>query len=153
MTIRLLKDNESGEALVKVASVFAIIAAIIAVLEFGLNFNLFEGGGGFGNLVADLSDSDDGRDPFGCDASISVSDGSAPSGTTITVTGSGFLADEEVELRFHTISLTPGLTNADGGFEQDVRIPGDFDGFAPQQFALRARTGACSDDVSFQLEE
>lgn len=83
---------------------------------------------------------------------IALSDGAGPSGTAVLVTGSGFRGSSSVDLRFHTESLTPSRTDADGRFEQEVRIPGSFDPFAPQQFDIVAATGACSARTPFRLE-
>jgi hypothetical protein len=87
------------------------------------------------------------------DPSLSLSRGSGPSGTHVTVRGRGYPSDEEVDVRFHTEALPPARTSDEGEFSDDVVIPGTFDAFAPQQFEIRAvtRPTICSDAAPFQL--
>ncbi|MCL3860411.1 immunoglobulin domain-containing protein [Actinotalea sp. K2] len=93
--------------------------------------------------------------PFGggtcTDPSISLSDGSAPSGTQVVVTGRGFDTDSTVTLRFHTEAMQPARTDDEGSFEAAVVIPGTFDPFAPTQLTVTAATGPCAAATPFGL--
>jgi hypothetical protein len=65
---------------------------------------------------------------------------SGPGGTTIVVSGRGFVGGERVVLSFHTQQI--GSTNASesGAFSNvSVTIPSQFSQFAPQQFDVIAR--------------
>jgi hypothetical protein len=87
------------------------------------------------------------------DPSVSLSQGTGPSGTEVVVRGSGFPSDEAVEVRFHTEALRPARTSTDGTFEVNIVVPGTFDVFAPGQFEIRATTTptVCFDSAPFQL--
>lgn len=87
------------------------------------------------------------------DPSISLSRGTGPSGTQVVVRGSGFPADEAVDVRFSTEALPPARTDTDGTFKVEVVVPGTFDAFAPQQFEIVATTTptVCFDSAPFQL--
>jgi hypothetical protein len=89
----------------------------------------------------------------GGNPSISISKGEGPSGTPIQVTGSGFAAQEGIEVRFHTEIIATGQTGDDGRFSLNARIPGSFDVFAPQQFEITAvgLSSARSARVPFKL--
>ena len=85
--------------------------------------------------------------------SLSLSKGSGPSGTRITVKGSGFPSHESVELRFHTEEMLPERTDSSGQFSASVTIPGTFDFAAPFQFYIQALTSpsGCSGTTPFRL--
>lgn len=87
------------------------------------------------------------------DPAVSLSRGAGPSGTEVVVRGSGYPADEAVEVRFHTEALPPARTSTDGTFEVDIVVPGTFDPFAPKQFEIRATTTptVCFDSAPFEL--
>jgi hypothetical protein len=89
------------------------------------------------------------------DLSISLSRGSGPSGTEVTVRGSGFPSDEAVEMRFHTETLLPSRTQTDGTFGVDIVVPGTFDVFAPIQIEIRATTTptVCFASAAFELTQ
>lgn len=74
------------------------------------------------------------------DPAISLSRGSGPSGTKVTVRGTGFPSDAPVELRYHTETLEPARTDPSGGFSAKVTIPGLMDPFAPIQVTISATT-------------
>lgn len=83
-------------------------------------------------------------DPLGsCDPrvkpSLSLSVGSGPSGTELTVSGQDFCPDEQVVIDFHTEQIQVAQTDADGVFSVDARIPGTFDFTAPSQIDIRVR--------------
>jgi len=87
-------------------------------------------------------------------ATLSVSSGSGPSGTEITLSGTGFGGSEAVEIRFHTEFIATAQADGHGAFsEVHARIPGSFDAFAPQQFDIVAtgQSTARSARVPFQL--
>ena len=86
-----------------------------------------------------------------CEPHVSLSRGRGPSGSNTVVTGTGFPADSDVDLRFHTESLVPGHTDSEGSFRVRTQIPGTFDAFAGQQFMISAASGACADLVPFFL--
>jgi hypothetical protein len=133
--------GENGHPALNVLGGFAAIATILTFL--------FQ----FGPLdLPDFSNGSSGGGPC-ANASISLSRGSGPSGTGVTVSGSGFSADESVELRFHTEALPPSRVSADGKFSVQIAIPGTFDTFAPMQFEIRAtsRPSLCSGSAPFQL--
>ena len=123
-------------------TILGALAAIATILTFVFTI-VIDGGGtvGMDNLGGPCDD-----------PQLSLSDGSGPSGTEVVVRGSGFPGREDVDLRFHTESLTPARTDDGGNFEVNVRIPGSFDPFAPQQFDIVASADACSDNIAFQLQ-
>jgi hypothetical protein len=85
--------------------------------------------------------------------SIGLSVGRGPSGTEVTVTGHGFAVNEVVEIRFHTEQIGTAQVDGAGTFSQNVRVPGSFDVFAPQQFDIVAtgNSSARSARAPFQL--
>ena len=92
--------------------------------------------------------------PFGCAApTLSLSKGSGPSGTHVVVSGSGFPANEPVEMRFHTELLPPSQTGPDGTFQVEIVVPGTFDSFVGQQFTISAVTSPsiCHKEAPFKL--
>jgi hypothetical protein len=120
------------------------LAAVATILTFACTFVLDCGVGG--------ERSENGPSRPCADPQLSLSTGSGPSGTSVTVAGSGFPSARSVELRFHTEQLAPARTDEAGDFRVDVRIPGTFDPFAPQQFEITAVTLGCHDSVPFQLQ-
>jgi hypothetical protein len=56
-------------------------------------------------------------------AEITLSQGTAPRGATITVYGSGFLPRELVEIRIHVTTVGDATAGADGKFTQNVVVP------------------------------
>lgn len=85
---------------------------------------------------------------------ISLSRGSGPSGTAVTVIGTNWGAPgKRVRLIFGTTDMAPTRVEEGGRFIAEVVIPGDLDAFAPRQDRIRASVGGCSDSVPFQLEE
>jgi hypothetical protein len=92
--------------------------------------------------------------PVNGTATLSVSSGSGPSGTEITLSGTVFGGSEAVEIRFHTESIATARADGNGVFSGvHARIPGSFDAFAPQQFDIVA-TGESTErsaSVPFQL--
>lgn len=140
----------------------AAIATILgSLLQFGVIDSPFEeppdeesnGSEGSGSSSGGSDQPGGGSAPTFCDGEqLSLSQGRGPSGTEVTVSGSGFAPDEDVDLRFHTETLTPSRTDGTGAFEVVVTIPGSFDAFAPGQFDIHASTNpACRDSVPFQL--
>lgn len=126
-----------------IAVAVGLLASIVTILGFLLQLDVLswpqlQGGGG-GSPCSNPA--------------ISLSHGSGPSGSAVTVTGKGFPNDEKVSLRFHTEELTPARTSSAGEFSVGVRIPGTFDAFAPQQFSITAVTTptVCSDEASYRL--
>jgi hypothetical protein len=123
-----------------VLAALGALAAVVTILTFVFDF---------GDLL---------RPPFPpvtdfCDEpQLSLSRGSGSSGTQVVISGAGFPNQRTVELRFHTEVLAPARTDGEGRFEGQVRIPGTFDPFAPQQFGIVARVGACHATVPFLLE-
>lgn len=87
------------------------------------------------------------------DPTLSLSKGSGPAGTVVSVRGGGFPGDERVELRFHTEALVPARTDAEGTFLVDITVPGTFDAFAPSQFEISATTRPtiCTSGATFRL--
>jgi hypothetical protein len=87
-------------------------------------------------------------------ATLSVSSGSGPSGTEITLSGTGFGGSEKVDIRFHTEAIATARADGSGMFSGlRARIPGSLDAFAPQQFDIVA-TGESTErsaSVPFQL--
>jgi hypothetical protein len=100
-------------------------------------FRLLTGGGG----------------PNSGPASISLSKGTGPSGTELTVSGRNFAPGEEVTVRFGATEMGRDVAGGDGGFELPVRIPGNQDPFAPKQVRIVATGGqsAKSADAVFDL--
>lgn len=86
-------------------------------------------------------------------ASISLSNGTGPSGTQITVTGQNFTPGEEVTVRFATTEMGRAIADAQGRFSLDARIPGNMDPFAPRQVTIVAtgRQSVKSADAVFAL--
>jgi hypothetical protein len=87
---------------------------------------------------------------------ISLSKGKGPSGTKVTITGTGFPSNADVETRFHVETMAPALTDEKGAFEGRVVIPGSLDPFAPQQFDISASTTSptvCSARAPFRLTD
>ena len=134
-----------------------VIAGIVIALAAGgsapwwlsalLNHNDGTGGGGGGGGGHVVENQTCGN------ASISLSQGSGPSGTQIVITGTGFPSNEAVDVIFSTEALAPARTDDQGGFRDEVVVPGTFDAFAPQQFSITATTKptVCFDDAPFQL--
>jgi hypothetical protein len=56
-------------------------------------------------------------------AEITLSDGSAPRGATLTVSGSGFSSAELVELRVHITTVGTVTADSNGRFTQKVTVP------------------------------
>ncbi len=86
-------------------------------------------------------------------AAISLSKGTGPSGTQITVSGQNFTPGEEVKVRFSTTEMGRAVADSQGRFTLNVRIPGNLDAFAPRQVSIVA-TGlqsVKSADASFAL--
>jgi hypothetical protein len=86
-------------------------------------------------------------------AAISLSKGTGPSGTQITVSGQNFTPGEEVRVRFAATDMGRTVADSRGMFTLNVRIPGNQDAFAPKQVNIVA-TGlqsAKSADASFAL--
>jgi IPT/TIG domain len=71
-------------------------------------------------------------------ATISLSRGSGPSGTEVTVKGSNFSAGEEVTIRISGEEIGVATVGSDGTFEQSVTIPGSFDAYGSQQHQITA---------------
>ena len=120
------------------------LAAIATILTFVFQFGPFGGS----------SDDPTPHPPAACtDATPSLSKGTGPSGTQVTVTGSGFPGDRDVDLRFHTEAMAPAHSDAEGHFKAHVTIPGTFDFAAPAQFDIVATTagGGCFASRPFQL--
>ena len=87
------------------------------------------------------------------DPHLSLSQGSGPSGTKVTVTGTGFPGSEHIEVSLHTEAMAPALSDGNGAFSDDVVIPGTLDTFAPMQFDIvAASTSGCSAHTPFGLE-
>jgi hypothetical protein len=126
-----------------VVTLIYVLAAIAAILTFLFSTDFVD--------LSDFSPFGGNGSGFCSDPQVSLSAGAGPSGTEVNVTGSGFPADEDVELRFHTELLTPTRTDDSGHFEVTIRVPGSFDAFAPQQFEINARAAACSIQSPFQL--
>jgi hypothetical protein len=138
----------------------ATLAAIATILTFVFQFVIGTEESGSPRPVPSASEAEPGgveemvEELAGtCDPVLSLSRGSGPSGTEVTVSGTGFPAGARVETRFHTEDMTPSETDAAGEFELTVVIPGTFDPFAPQQFSIGAstRTRVCFADTPFQL--
>ena len=148
-----MSADEHGSS--RALNALAAAAAVATILGFVLALVGWPGEGGSPDRNGEPAGEVDGSGPFAvCDpAEISLSRGRGPSGTMVTVSGSGFAADREVDLRFHTFRLPPAGPGADGTFQVDVRIPGDLDAFAPQQFDIIASGPGvgCSDSAPFQL--
>jgi IPT/TIG domain-containing protein len=79
-----------------------------------------------------------GTQPGSGPASISLSRGTGPSGTEITVSGRNFTPGEEVTVRFATTEMGRAIADSAGGFALNVRIPGNQDPFAPKQVSIVA---------------
>ena len=96
-------------------------------------------------------------DKGGCDnPKISLSKGKGSSGSKVTVKGTGFPTNADVEILFHHEAMTPDATDDTGSFEGRVTIPGTFDPFAPEQFRIHATTKSpivCFADAPFQLTD
>jgi len=86
-------------------------------------------------------------------ASLSLSTGQGPSGTLVTVSGTGFGAGEKVTIRFHVEPVGDALADGSGAFSAAVKVPGSYDAFAPQQFEFIASgdASARSATVPFRL--
>lgn len=87
-------------------------------------------------------------------ATLSISTGSGPSGTEVTLSGSGFGGGEVVEIRFQTDVIATAQASGDGAFSGvHARIPGSFDAFAPQQSDIVAvgRSSSRSATAQFLL--
>jgi hypothetical protein len=87
-------------------------------------------------------------------ASLSLSTGTGPSGTEISLSGTGFDGGEAVEIRFHTDAMATAQADGAGAFSGiRARIPGTFDAFAPQQFDIIAvgRSSSRSARATFEL--
>jgi hypothetical protein len=76
-------------------------------------------------------------------ASISLSRGSGPSGTEVTVSGSNFAAGEEVTIRFQNDPVGSATAGSDGTFEQTITVPGSYDVLGTRQYVIVA-TGRTS---------
>jgi len=86
-------------------------------------------------------------------ASLSLSTGQGPSGTLVTVSGTGFDGGEKVTIRFHVEQVGDALADNSGAFSAAVKVPGSYDAFAPQQFEfiVTGNASARSATVSFRL--
>jgi hypothetical protein len=113
----------------RIATYVTIVAGVLAICAaLGIPTQL----GAFGSLrIPGL--------PGRAVAAISLSQGQGPSGTRVTVTGSGFSAGEIVDLTFSTEKIGEAQVGADGRFTATVKIPGSFDAFGGgQNFDLAA---------------
>jgi len=86
-------------------------------------------------------------------ASISLSDGSGPSGTELTVSGENFQPGEEVKISFATTEMGRAVADNDGRFELSVTIPGNQDAFGSHQvdIAANGQQSIKHADAPFQL--
>jgi hypothetical protein len=138
-----------------------VLVALVGIAIGVLGFVLPEGGGDDSvatdappTTPATSTGSSIGIDPsvlknlkppdFDVDTTITLSRSSGPPGTVFTVSGSGFNADERVEIRFHTRVL--GEVRADGrgdftGFQTevpDMPFRDQFDVVATGQSSIRS---------------
>lgn len=86
-------------------------------------------------------------------ASISINPIRGGTGTSVTVDGSGFEPNEEIELNFSTTSIGRTRANAGGSFTTTVKVPSGYQMFAPHDFDIVAlgRSSVKSDRQSFHL--
>jgi hypothetical protein len=71
--------------------------------------------------------------------SVFLSRDSGPGGTSVNVSGEGFLPGERIVLFFHTQQIGSTTASDQGGFANvAVAVPTSFSDFAPQQFFLFA---------------
>lgn len=107
----------------KIAKYVAIVGGILAICAaLGIPTQL----GAFGDFRLPLL-------PGRAVTAISLSQGQGPSGTKLTVTGTGFSAGEIVDIRFSTEKIGEARVGDDGGFSANVTVPGSFDAFAGAQ--------------------
>jgi LPXTG-motif cell wall-anchored protein len=66
--------------------------------------------------------------PYTLQPTISVSDQNPEQGASLTVTGSGFGASENVAIRVGGINLATARTDASGAFTQSITLPSDLTG-------------------------
>jgi hypothetical protein len=87
-------------------------------------------------------------------ASVFLNTNSGPAGSTIRVSGTGFAANEEVVIRFHTDEVGSTTANDEGKFENvAVTVPASYSRFAPNQFSVIAtgRNSLRSDQAPFTV--
>lgn len=131
-----------------VAALITLAAALIQVGAFG-DFRLP------GPVIVEPGGGGSQQGPGSCNAAmvepaLSLSVGSGPSGTEVTVSGSGFCPDADLEILFHTETVQFARTDADGAFSVGATIPGTFDFSAPMQYQIIA-TGAGTARTPFAL--
>ena len=72
-------------------------------------------------------------------ASVFLNTNSGDAGSTIRVSGTGFAANEEVVIRFHTDEVESTTANDEGKFENvAVTVPASYSQAAPFQFSVIA---------------
>lgn len=140
-------SHEEDRGRPRVGRWVAVILAIVAGLV-GLLAVLNNGPGGNGPTEE--------RIVTGCtDPTVTLSPTAGPSGTVVTVTGSGFPGAEQLDVRFNTEIVGQVRTERTGTFATDVTVPDSFDVFAPTQLGVTGTTSptVCFRTAPFQLTE
>jgi hypothetical protein len=151
--------DDHGSAGIAIVTAISVAACIATILGFLMDHDVVPNP--FGSPVSQVSTAATASGPatpghssaICSDQHVSLSRGSGPSGTEVTVTGTTFPADQQVTLEFSTEELPPARTDDHGRFQVTVVIPGTLDAFAPRQVAIIATTtpDVCFDSEPFEL--
>jgi hypothetical protein len=132
------------------AKILGLIAAILSVVTGFLA--LLAQVGAFGDFRISFLP---GRPVSGAayETSLSLSVGEGRSGTPVVVTGHGFAPGETVEVLFHTELIATAITDENGDFTANAKVPGTFDAFGGQQFLIIAvgKSSIASAQAPFKL--
>lgn len=158
------RHRDTWGTITKVAgAVVAVAGAVTAILQL-------TGGGGDEDAASardtpaitapDITaENDPGREAFELcgglirpDAVLTLSRTSGPPGTQLTISGSGFAANEQVDLRLHTTRLRTVRADAGGTFSSiPIEIPSDWQIKGQYSVVASGRTCHNSVDEPFQV--
>ena len=151
-----MADSDSVKA-AKIAAAATVVAALIGLVAVVVPRIGDDGDGTTQTSPGGTTQTDGTTQPpppdFG-HASVFLNTTSGPGGSTILVSGSGFSANEEVVIRFHTDEVGSTTANDGGKFENvAVTVPTSYSVFAPQQFQVIAtgESSSRSDQAPFTI--
>jgi hypothetical protein len=101
-------------AIVLVVAVIVVLGVVAVKVFSGFDFTNFETG----------------------EPTVTLSTGSGPPGTAVTVSGTGFGSSETIEVRVHATEVGTTQAAADGSFSVEIRVPPT--PFRNQQFDITA---------------
>jgi hypothetical protein len=106
--------------------------------------------------TASGADSSENASPRCEDPHITSLPGRGPSGTSVSITGSGFPSGKIINFEYHTEQMEPSRVREDGTVHAQVTIPGLLDPFldgADRQVTIRATTSSplCFSTTVFAL--